>query len=113
MADIVKCVDSSGAVTYTNLPCESTADAVRSPAVLGPAEARNQDVQFAGLSYVGWEAREGAAKFREKKRHASPDVNTVKAARNSSLARDKASSFLRQQNLVALDLRNPGWFDFR
>lgn len=113
-AEVVKCVDAGGSVTYTNLPCESDADAARGLSMNGAAVIKEGAVLSAKGFAVSWEVREGAAvKLRVGKQKTSLDMDTLKAARSSTQTMDNASSYLQQKNLVALDLRNPGWFDFR
>jgi hypothetical protein len=113
-AETVKCVDDSGSVTYTNLPCQSDADAARGISLNSSNEVKERPMVPVRVFALGWEAREGAAvKLRIAKRRVSLDVNTVKAAKFSTMEMDKATPVLQQRNLVALDLRNPGWFDFR
>jgi len=112
-AEVVTCVDAGGSVTYTNLPCESDADSARGLSLNGPVVIKEEALLPAKGYAISWEVREGAAvKLRVGKPKTSLDMDTLKAARSSTQTMDKASSYLQQKNLVALDLRNPGWFDF-
>jgi hypothetical protein len=112
--EIVKCTNETGSTTYTNLPCERDADAARGLASNNSAAIKEETRPPARIYGASWETREGnAVKLRIGKHKTPLDTDTVKEARSSTLLMDKASAYLRQQNMVALDIRNPGWFDFR
>lgn len=113
-AEIVQCADENGAVTYTNLPCENSANLAAAAATNIPSPTKVKVASTAATFAAGWEAREGASvKYRASKPSVTLDQRTMAVAKTSTLAIDQATSFLHQQNLVALDLRHQRWFDFR
>jgi hypothetical protein len=112
-ADTVQCVDETGTVTYTDVPCENGADAARASALTDSSPVRAKVSSPAGTFTAVGEARESAwVKKPASNRKLAPDVATVKAARSSMLLMDRAASLLRQQKFAALDLRSQRWFDF-
>jgi hypothetical protein len=113
-ADVEKCVDENGSVTYTNLPCGSAADAARGIASNGAVAIKEEIERPAKTFASNWEAREGtAAQHRAKGRKISLDVNTMMSARSSMARMDVASSYVPRDTPIPLDLRNARWFDFR
>jgi hypothetical protein len=100
-ADVVQCIEENGTVTYTNLPCGT---GTTTAPVFG-SDAPSPDQVAAPTPESPWLKNHGS------NRNATVDAETLKAARDSLQMRDQASP--RQQvTLVALDQRNPGWFDF-
>ncbi len=100
-ADVVQCIEEGGTVTYTNLPCAN--GSTTAPAFGSNTPSPDQIAPPAPES--PW------IKNHASIRSVTVDAETLKAARDSLQIRDQESP--RQQvTLVALDQRNPGWFDF-
>jgi hypothetical protein len=100
-ADVVQCIEGNGTVTYTNLPCETGT----TTASVSESDAPSPDQIASPALESAWLKNHGS------NRSVTVDAETLAAARSSLQMRDQASP--RQQvTLVALDQRNPGWFDF-
>jgi hypothetical protein len=92
-ADIVKCVDVAGGVTYTNVSCLNGS----SPA---PASANSAN----SVSPAGVLAADGVIlKKNAIDRIGGPDVATLKAAKSSMQLMDRATLSSRQQKLARLN----------
>jgi hypothetical protein len=113
-ADIAQCLDAAGTVTYTNVPCENSSDGTQDSALSSPPVAKTK-LASASENFAGASAdNEGVwTKKRISTRTVTLDVETMKAARSSMLARDEASHVVHRHELIALDKRNRNWFDFR
>jgi hypothetical protein len=92
-ADIVKCVDEAGGVTYTNVTCLN--GSIPAPA---SANAANS------ASAAGMLAADGVIlKKNAIDRIGGPDVATLKAAKSSMQLMDRATLLSRQQKLARLN----------
>lgn len=118
-ADIVQCVDESGTVSYTDVPCQNDADVTRAPVLSKPTAVRIPLriplPSVSGRFATAEKARKAAsAKKHASKRRLAIDVETLKGAKSSALLTDQASFLLRQQKLAALEQDQKGrrWFDF-
>ncbi|HSY27573.1 MAG TPA: hypothetical protein VK832_08735 [Burkholderiaceae bacterium] len=98
-ADVVQCIEGNGTVTYTNLPCETGTAPVSESNTHSPDQIDSPAPESAWLKNHG------------SNRSVTVDTETLKAARDSLQIHDQASP-KQTANLVALDQRNPGWFDF-
>jgi hypothetical protein len=113
-ADIVQCVDEAGMVTYTDVPCKKGVDAAQVSALGNRSTVKLRVASTVGTLAVARVSRDGAwTKAGTGNRRVGLDMETMKAARSTMLMMDRTSSLSHQQNLVALDLRNQRWFDFR
>jgi hypothetical protein len=112
-ADIVQCIDDTGAVTYTDVPCRNGADAARSSGLSTPSAFSANSAPPARIVAIADEPREAVAVMkRMQRRGLALDVATLQAARSSMLLTDQASSVLRQQKLASIDQKNQRWFAF-
>ena len=100
-ADIVECIDDTGATTFTDVQCKTETDTVRAshpsgtPLVKASAATRNEN--FAGAKRPGATVNKPIAP-----RKMETDVATLRAARISMAAMDYASDFGHRQALARL-----------
>lgn len=108
-AGMVQCIDVTGTVTYTDIPCRDARDSdFANPAAI-KAETPSPAENFTAAENL----RESAwAKKSVGKRRPATDVTTVKAARSSMLLKDQAWSLSRQKKWAALDRQDRHWFNF-
>jgi len=100
-AEVVQCIDDTGSITFTDLPCNADADAVP---VAGPirtptatTKAGSQGANFAAAE----QARMAAIAIKQKqKRGLAVDVATMETARLSLIAKDREAALARQQALA-------------
>ncbi len=106
-ADIAKCVDETGAVTYTNVSCPSGTKLARAASTSNPDTADATDSPAAGHIAADGPARDatwgknGVSNLTV--RSAGTDVATLKAARSSMLSMDRALLLSRQVKLARLN----------
>jgi hypothetical protein len=111
-ADVVQCSSETGAVTYTDVPCDKGMDTVRSSGPKGfIITIRNAPPASASVEAS---APRGVPSMKKVAANSpSRDAMTLQGARNSVQLQDQASLQLRQEKLAALELKHQqGWFSF-
>ncbi|HEY8101113.1 MAG TPA: DUF4124 domain-containing protein [Burkholderiaceae bacterium] len=103
-AEIIKCIDAKGAVTFRDVPCKAGEDAVRLPGSINPVpengQAMSQSEKHSAIRYPH-------AIIRIDKvppdHGLSTDVATLKAARETLMSLDKVSKLMHQQTYASSD----------
>jgi O-succinylbenzoate synthase len=104
-AGIVKCVDNTGAVTFTDVPCNTDPDAAHAADAIqaAPAPAGIKPSLRTGNFAAAEEARVAAwANKPAANRSLARDVATLKAAKAAMISSDSAAALVRQQALAQL-----------
>lgn len=104
MAEIVKCVNSAGAVTFRDVPCKAGEDAVR---LFGPVNPGMRKEPAASLADKQPAAASGRATVKIERvppNHGlGTDVATLKAAREILVSMDHLSKLSHQQAYASRD----------
>lgn len=102
-AEVVRCIDDTGSITFTDLPCDGDADAVPVAvpgSIKAPTATTRTGSQPASFS-AAEQARAAALAIKHKqKRGLAVDVATMETARLSLIARDREADLARQQALA-------------
>ena len=98
-AEIVKCIDQSGHVTLTDMPCPADAMTAQSSAAPAP-QLGYTTVSTHVIAPPSELRRDTWARKAGPDRSKTQDVATLKAARSTMLLMDQASSLMRQQRLA-------------
>ena len=101
-ADIVQCTNSSGMVTYTDVPCKLGSDSAPVSTVADIVEAKPK-ASSPQAFVLGQKVQETPwANKPASGRNFPLDVATAKMARSSFLEIDAERTFLHQQRMLAL-----------
>lgn len=100
-AEVVQCIDDTGSITFTDLPCNADADAVPvAGAISTPAPATKAALQARNFA-AAEQARTAALAVKQKqKRGLAVDAATMETAKLSLIAKDREVALSRQQALV-------------
>lgn len=100
-ASIVKCIDKVGAVTFTDVPCNTDADAAHASGTTETVPSAAVGINVLPRAENFDAAKEARATARANKpaanRGLSLDVETLKAAKAAMMSADRASALVRQQ----------------
>lgn len=113
-ADAMKCIDETGAVTLTDVPCNSSEDTAR-----GSAATKQPPAGIKLLSQARRAAETERVRIFAQKRKMPPtrtfsfDIATSAAAKDSLASIDEASAVLREQALAEQQERPGFWAFFR
>jgi hypothetical protein len=103
-ADIIECVDEAGAVTFTDVPCKSAADAKRGAARYSAEVAQARNSATSAKATAGQHGRPAKSENRLPSYSGlDTDVATLKAAKSSLLMMERASAMARHQALASRD----------
>lgn len=101
-ADIVQCVDDTGTITYTDVPCQIGDDVAQTSALANSSAISPKVSSRADIFVTAGAARKATWGNKSAiNRTLALDVVTLKAARSSMLLMDQASSLSRKQKLAA------------
>ena len=99
-AEVVQCIDDTGSVTFTDLPCNADADAVPVGAVKTPAAATKGELQARNFA-AAEQARTAALAIKHRQKRAlSVDAATMGSAKLSLISKDREAVLARQQALA-------------
>jgi hypothetical protein len=112
-ADVARCVDEDGSVTYTNLPCVMGSHDTANYPDDSTLPVESGIVSAPDIADADSNHQSAWVKFPARTRSVMLDAETIKAAKSSMLAMDQASHFAQRRNVIALDQRNGKWFDFQ
>lgn len=97
-ADVVRCIDDTGAVTFTDLPCKSDSEAVAVPSLAGDSAVTTKAALQGEKLAMAEQARAAAWAAKPKPaRGLALDAATIETARLSMIAKDHAAALARQQ----------------
>ena len=99
-ADVVKCVDQSGHVTLTDMPCPDDAWTAQSSAPVAPPPVMGKASALHVIASGSENRRDSWVRKSGPDRSQTLDVATLKAARISMQVMDQAASLMRQQKLA-------------
>jgi hypothetical protein len=90
MADVFKCVDETGSITFTDIRCKVEDDAIRSDTPVDSMPSKEQVISPAG-KFVSAKYSHSAAKAAMS-HSMSTDVATMKAAKEATVSMDRVAA---------------------
>ena len=97
-AEVVQCIDDTGAITFTDLPCNADANAVPVPDSIKTPTVATKAGSHGGDLAAAEQARTAALAIKQRqKRGLAIDAATMEAAKLSLIAKDREAALARQQ----------------
>ena len=104
MAEIVKCIDVKGAVTFRDVPCKAGEDAVRLHSPVNPASEKEKETSQLEKHSATPYPRATIRIDRMPPDHGlATDMATLKAARDALTSMDQVSKLTHQQTYASRD----------